>query len=253
MKFSIIICTYNSERYLSSCLGSLKNQSFRDFEVIIVDGYSSDQTVNIITKFSKSIPLLVYKQKPSGISAAMNYGIRKSKGDYLIHLHSDDLLYDNQTLLNINNFIIGNESLDWFYGKINIIEENGVSLAVFPDRKIFQLNISFILKYINYIPHQAVFIRKRVFDRYGYFDENITSSMDYDLWLRICDKTNWKFYDGIISKFRIHQESQSSGKKNKYINQSNQEKVQKRYVNNYQLYLVKIINRILWQINSNLR
>ncbi len=255
MKFSIITCVLNSEKYLNDCLLSINKQKFRNFEVIIIDGYSTDNSIKIIKKYSSKLPIKVFQQKPRGISAAMNYGIRKAKGEFLIHLHTDDSFYDEDVLGDVNDFLEKNKTLDWIYGKINSTEVNGQLIGVFPNRKIFQIGWSYLLKYTNYIPHQAVFIKKEVFDKHGYFDETISSAMDADLWLRISNKTKWNFFDRIISNYRIHPFAQSSALRNQLININNYETIQRKYTNNIEFILCKIINRIIWKIykGRNLR
>jgi glycosyltransferase involved in cell wall biosynthesis len=255
MKLSIITCTLNSEKFLSECLLSISQQVFRNFELIIIDGYSTDKTGDIISKFFNKLPVRIFKQKPEGISTAMNYGIKKAQGDFLIHLHADDFLYNKYVLKEVNEFLEKNKTLDWIYGKINSIEENGRSIGIFPNNKVFQIGWNYLLKYTNYIPHQAVFIRTEVFEKYGYFDDTLSSAMDTDLWLRIGSKTEWKFYNRIISYYRTHPSAQSSGISNQLINMKNHENVQKRYTNPIEFILCKFINQLIWRMyrRKNLR
>lgn len=255
MRFTINICTYNSDRYLFFCLNSVAKQVFNDYEVIVVDGYSVDKTINIINEFKKKIPIRIYQQKPSGISSAMNYAIAKAKADFIMHLHSDDMLYDKSVLKDVNEFLAKNRHLDWIFGKINIIDENGLSQGTYPNRKLFQVSWPYLLRFINFIPHQSVFIKKTVFEKYGNFDESVSSAMDTDLWIRIGASTKWKYINRVISNYRIHSYSQSSSIKNQLINEENHEKVQKRYCNSLEFALAKIINKIIWNIgkSKNLR
>jgi len=255
MKISVITCVLNGEKYINDCLSSIACQQFRNFELIVIDGYSTDNSIKIIKKYSSSLPIRLFQQKPAGISAAMNYGSRKAQGDFLIHLHADDLFHDKNVLRDVNLFLEKNEKLDWIYGKINSIEEEGKPIGIFPTKKLFQINFYHLLKYINYIPHQSVFIRKNVFEKYGYFDENLSSEMDTEFWLRIGKKTRWKFFDRIISNYRIHSSAQSSGVKNRETTRKNREFVQKRYTNLFEFTLCKLINRLIWKIydRKNLR
>jgi len=92
MKFSIITCTYNSEKYLQENINSVESQIFHNFEHVFIDGNSSDKTIEIIKKYQKKYPHTVklLQCEPKGISNAMNHGINQSSGQYIIHLHSDD-------------------------------------------------------------------------------------------------------------------------------------------------------------------
>jgi glycosyltransferase involved in cell wall biosynthesis len=98
--FSIITCTHNSSLFLQKNIESLKKQNLRDFEHIFIDGFSTDRTVDIIKKYQAEYPnqVKLFQFKPEGISKAMNQGIKNSSGEYLLHLHSDDFLFDENVL-----------------------------------------------------------------------------------------------------------------------------------------------------------
>lgn len=258
MKFSIITCTYNSEKLLPKIIASVKQQTFADFEHVFVDGFSSDGTVEIIKNYQAEYPerIKLFQAKPQGISNAMNEGIKHSSGEYIIHLHSDDSFFNDQVLADVNAFLTG-QNWDWIYGKINVIEEDGRAVGLFPKRKIWQMGGSvwgrWLLKYFNYIPHQAVFIRRAVFDKFGYFDETISSAMDPDLWLRIKEKTRWCFYDRVISNYCLRAGAQSSSLKNIQKNRANQRLVQKRHLNWLDILISRLVNFAANRKNQNLR
>lgn len=249
MKFSVITCTYNSIDYIRDNIESVSKQDYRNFEHIFIDGFSTDGTLEVINEYSSSDPqnIKVYQCERKGISAAMNEGIKRSQADYLIHLHSDDCFYDDKVLADVNDYLTNNQDLDWIYGMVNVFKGNKESMGLFPKRKIFRNsnnNIigSYLLKLYNYIPHQAVFIKKKVFDKFGLFDESISSAMDPDLWLRIREKTKWSFYDRIVSNYRIREGSQTSDYKNRTINQKNHWLVRRRYLNFVEIMIARIIN-----------
>src|SRR3972149_10861806 len=107
MKFSIITCTYMSQRFISKNISSVSSQSYRDFEHIFIDGYSTDGTIEKINQYQKEYPKQVklYQAPRAGISNAMNIGIKKSEGDFLIHLHSDDSFHDSSVLTDVAAFL----------------------------------------------------------------------------------------------------------------------------------------------------
>jgi len=259
MRFSIITCTYNSEKYIEKNIESIKDQTFQNFEHIFIDGFSGDKTIAIIKKYQLEFPhkVKLFQFKPKGISNAMNRGIEKSQGEYVIHLHSDDNFYDNQVLESVNYFLQLKNNPDWIYGKANVIEEDTTSVGIFPKYKFLQLDGSFLgkylLKFINFVPHQSVFIKPEVFVRYGKFNEKLKSKMDFDLWLRLRRKTNWIFFDRIISNYMIRPGAQSSSKKNRKENQFNLKKVQKQYMNKFELSFSYLINSLINKINKTLR
>ncbi len=219
MKFSIITCTYNSEEYLQKNIDSMESQIFDDFEHIFIDGFSNDKTIEIIKKYQEKYPdkVKLFQSKPKGISHAMNEGIKKVSGKYINHLHSDDFLCDKNVLKDVNNFIVKNSFPEMVYGKMRIENVENHSFEVKPHRKIHEEFRFWLLLLTNYIPHQAVFLQKEVFDKYGDFDENLKNSMDYDLWVRLSkNKINARFFNRMICNFSVRWDSQSS--KGRYNN-----------------------------------
>ena len=105
-KFSIIVPVYNTEKYLKRCLDSIKSQTFKDYEVIIVNDGSTDNSSDIISKY----PYKVINQDNQGLSMARNNGVKKTSGDYLIFLDSDDYI-EKGLLKEINNSLSNNPDL----------------------------------------------------------------------------------------------------------------------------------------------
>ena len=104
-KFSIIIPVYNTEKYLDKCLSSVFDQTFSDYEVIVVNDGSTDNSEKIIDKYLKKYDILSYFSKENGgLSSARNYGVKKAKGDYLLFLDSDDY-YESDLLLKLNESV----------------------------------------------------------------------------------------------------------------------------------------------------
>lgn len=215
MRFSIITCTYNSANYLQKNIDSVESQKFRDFEHIFIDGFSTDKTVEIIMEYQKKYPekVKLFQSQPKGISHAMNEGIKKSTGEYLVHLHSDDSLYDEHVLEIVDGFITKNNNPKWLYGKARVINMNNRKTIIIPPRRIIYDSSNFwLLLFVNnYIPHQSVFIKKELFDRYGYFDETLKNYMDLDLWLKLTkNKVHAKFINEIICNFAVREDAQST-------------------------------------------
>jgi len=253
--FSIITCTNNSGKFILRNIESVANQSLKNYEQIFIDGKSIDETQDIIKKFVKKDPqkYKLFMFPPKGISDAFNKGIENSKRRYLIFLNSDDCFYDDSVLEDVYEFIKKNKSLEWFYGKIRVIEENGETVGIFPNRRIFQIASRTLLKFINYIPHQAVFIKREVFEKFGYFDTTLKTSMDRDMWFRIMAKTKWRFFDRIIADYRIRPGSVSSSKKMRKENTGRLEEVQKRYLSDKEMVLARTINKAVSLINKTYR
>jgi len=109
------------------------------------------------------------------------------------------------------------------------------------------------MKILTFVPHQAVFIKKEVFDKFGNFDENISSKMDPDMWKRINYKTKWSFFNRIICNYCVREDAQSSGKKNLAENKNNLRIIQKRHLNKVELFFMQIINFVQSKRNKEQR
>lgn len=250
--FSIITCTYNSERFVRHTIRSVSRQSNPHFEHIFVDGRSTDKTIDYITKYKARFPhqVRLYRSQAKGIANAMNLGIRKAKGKYIIHLHSDDYFYDKSVLSRVENYLLKEPQLDWVYGQINVIEQDGNSIGKFPRIWVLQQGYRYLLMFINFIPHQAVFVKRSVFKKYGNFDESFHTNMDQDLWLRLNYRTAWGYMPITVSNYRVHRNSQSSSKVNFRLNRVEYRKVQDKYLSNIiERTIARIINILEENIN----
>jgi glycosyltransferase involved in cell wall biosynthesis len=254
--FSVITCTKNSEKFIQENLKSVANQTFSDFEHLIIDGKSIDKTLNLVKKYqikNKKLDIKVISKKANGIADAMNQGIKKAQGKYIFILHSDDSFYHKNVLKNAAKFINNNKDLDWFYGKIRVVDEENKVIGFFPTRWIFQQSWKYLLKFINYIPHQAVFMKKEVFDKYGLFQAKFKSAMDQELWLRINYQTNWSFFLETMANYRVHKNAQSSSKANFEKNWQEYLNIQNKYLKNWEKPLAFVVNYLVRKVNKTVR
>ena len=190
---SIIIPTYNSEKTLSRTLNSIQKQTFKNLEVLIMDGLSTDNTLTIAKEYSNKIrSLLLYSEKDNGIYDAMNKGITKSKGDWLYFLGSDDTLFENTTLEKIAAKIPLN-NVDLIYGNVYSTRFNGVYDGEFNCSKLALKNIC----------HQSIFFNKIIFKKIGKFNLKYKSHADWDHNIRCfySSKIKNKFVDITIANY----------------------------------------------------
>ena len=246
---SIVTPCYNEEENIE-LLSTKVSELFEgplsnyDYEHIFIDGFSSDATIDIIKKYQKKHPnkIKLAQFKPKGISNAMNHGIDESSGKYLIHLHSDDSFYDKNVLQRVDDFIVKNDEPDWLYGKAKVINVENKKIKIIPNTIICSKPRFWLLLILsNYIPHQSLFIKKNIFDKYGKFDETLKNYMDFDLWLKLTkNKVPAKFINEIICNFIIRENAQST------IGRSGDESIIlcNRYVKN------RIIIKILLSFNK---
>lgn len=176
-KLSIITINYNNANGLTKTIESVVNQSFKDFEYIIIDGGSTDDSINIIKKYENKITFWVSEQD-SGIYHAMNKGIRQAEGDYCQFLNSGDMLassrvieivFDNPTGCNI---IVGNM----------LKQSNG---SIYRDKGIMKNTPNFYTFFNGTLNHSTSFIKRDLFDIYGLYDETLKIVSDWKWFLQV--------------------------------------------------------------------
>lgn len=192
MKLSIIIPTYNSEGTIRDCFDSIRKQSFQNFEVLVIDGKSTDNTLDVVERYRRYIRnIKIVSEKDKGIYDAMNKGIVLSKGEWLYFMGSDDKLLNKNVLAKINAEL--SDEIDVLYGDVVSLRFKGRYDGPFNEVKIFNQNIC----------HQSIFFRRRVFDRTGCFDLKYKAHADWDhnmKWL-LNRKVRRKYIDTIIAEY----------------------------------------------------
>lgn len=173
MKLSIITINYNNCDGLRKTVESVVNQTCLDFEYIIIDGGSTDGSVDVIKQYADIIDYWV-SEPDNGIFNAMNKGIAIAKGEYLIFMNSGDCFYDNNSVM---NFINSQAVEDIVFG--NIIDD-------ITNKRLLYLSSSELTAsafFNNSIPHQASFIKRDLFERYGPYDENLKIASDWKFFI----------------------------------------------------------------------
>ena len=252
-QFSIITCTYNSEKYIKECIRSVEKQTFKNYEHIFIDAYSKDKTIDIIKKYQKknTKKIKLYFLKPKGISNAMNEGIIRSNGIYICHLHSDDYFNTEKSLEIIHDTIKKTKSNLIVGVTAKKIENKNKITTLKKISKIKQKSLFFE----NYISHQNTFIKKSLFEKYGMFDETFKLCMDYDFILRLLkNKEQPTYINKNISIFRVHEDSISASHKHIKEILIEDYRARKKNTKYYVPYeILSLINKTLRQLNRWIR
>lgn len=178
---SIITINYNNKQGLIQTIESVVNQTWKDFEYLVVDGGSTDGSKDVITQHINDLTYWV-SEPDKGIYNAMNKGIEMATGDYLLFLNSGDYLKDSSVL---GKTIPQLDNIDIVYTDLEIITDKGHHVQNYPDR------LSFKHFFYSSLPHPASFIKKVLFVKYGVYDEN----------LKIC--ADWQFFIEAICKHNV--------------------------------------------------
>lgn len=179
-KVTIITPSFNSEKNIEETILSILNQTYNNLEYIIIDGGSTDETVNIIKKYQDKLTYWI-SEKDRGISDAFNKGLARATGEYINFQGADDYLVNNTVIESMMKNI--NPEKDMLIcGKIERIKNTKEKQVVFTSSINFKSKRSLLFRMS--LPHQALFTNKKFFEKYGNFDLNNKYCMDYEILLR---------------------------------------------------------------------
>lgn len=209
-KVSVIIPTYQSEAYISQAIESVLKQSYKDFEIIIVDDGSKDNTDKILKTYSSNNFIKMIFQKNQGPSTARNRGINESSGEYIAFLDSDDIWLpdklEKQIKVMENDPLIGLVYSDtYFFDSEKIWPKTSFRFQIPGKGSVF--NTLFVE---NFIPLLTVIIRRTCMDANNLFNSEFEPAEDYDLWLRVSQKMKIAYVNEPLAKYRVHPKQASS-------------------------------------------
>lgn len=223
MKVSIILTSFNHEKYLEKTICSVINQTFTDFEFIIWDDASNDNSWEIIKKYQEQDKRIKIYQNKTSMRAI--YGLNKAileiaKGEYIAIHHSDDI-WESTKLEEQVKFLEENSNIGAVFTNISIIDEKG---EPFKDQNHFYYSIfnqpnrtkhewlNFFFSHTNALCHPSILIRKECYETCGLYKYGIGQMGDFDMWIRLC--MNYEIYilPEKLTKFRVRDnEANASG------------------------------------------
>jgi len=205
-KITVITPTFNAGKYLEQTLASVADQHYPDLEYIIVDGGSTDKTLDII-RANEGLVTRWVSEPDNGISDAFNKGIRMASGDIIGIINADDY-YHPGALAAVAQAAQENPDADVFYG--DAIHERFDGSGVIHFRPMQDIGRC-VWKRMP-VSHPATFIRRSTYERFGVFDTNYRLAMDYELVLRIYRRgARFRYVDAVLAHFRYGQSSSAAG------------------------------------------
>ena len=200
MKVSIITVCFNQQKNISETIESVLSQNYNNIEYILVDGSSSDGSLEIINDYSSNIDCLI-SEPDNGIYNAINKGLLKVTGDIVGLLHAGDLFYDNNVISNVVNCFKQGDC-DLIYGHSVVYTEDR--------KKIIRKNVSpkykdNLMKFGWFPSHQSIYLKSSVFDQCGDYNEDYKIAADYEFLLRVLlvHKLKAKRLDMFLLKFHL--------------------------------------------------
>lgn len=200
-KISVIMPVYNGEKYLKEAIDSVLSQTFKDFELIIINDCSTDTTIDVINSYNDERIILINNEENLGIAKNLNKGIEISKGKYIARMDADDICYPHR-LERQYNFMEANIDIGMCGSSAEVFTDNTIRLHVCPQ----QHNEIKVLQIFNSaFTHPAVMIKKEILDKYNLrYDEFYEGMEDYELWIRMSRVTKLANIDEVLLKYRSH-------------------------------------------------
>lgn len=201
---SVLMPAYNAELFLADAIGSILQQTFKDFELIIVDDGSTDSTPNILSEFSKkdSRIRIIKNDSNLGIVQALNKGLLVCRGEYIVRMDADDISTPDRLSRQIP-FMENHPEIVVLGASLSYIDAQGKSLGV-----VRECSTSGSLLFANPLLHPTVVIRKRALDKIGvYYEEKYRYAEDYFLWLRLSKEGRIDAIPDVVLYYRISGEA----------------------------------------------
>ena len=199
MLISIVTPSYNQAAYIEETIQSVLTQDYSEIEYIIVDGGSTDGTVDIIKKYEEKISWWV-SEKDKGQTDAINKGFARATGDVLAWINSDDT-YEPGAVAAAAHYLQQHPEVGMVYADCNFINQSGNVIGKF---NAAQTNYHWIRQGYVHIPQQTMFFRADLWKQVGPLDPSFYFAMDYDLWTRISARAEIKYVPQTWANFRLH-------------------------------------------------
>ncbi len=202
---SIVTPSYNQARYLETTIRSVLEQDYPRLEYILMDGGSTDGSLDIIAKYAPRLAGWV-SEKDEGQTDAVNKGFARARGEILAWLNSDDT-YEPGAVASAVAFLRDRPEVGLAYGDANYIDENGQVCGRFPAA---QTDYRRLRRGYVHVPQQSSFFRAELWRQVGPLDPSFYFAMDYDLWVRIAARSQLQYLPGQIwANFRLHGDSKT--------------------------------------------
>lgn len=206
-KVSVVTINFNDAKGLEKTISSVVSQTYNDFEYIVIDGGSTDESVNVIEENQQKISYWV-SEKDKGIYNAMNKGIVKATGEYILFLNSGDYLVNNRVLENVVNEL--RDNVDFVSGNLEYyLSDNILFTRVHPNKLTFTYLVS------KTISHPSTFIRRVMFEKFGLYNEDLKIVSDWEFFFKCLglNGTTFKSINTTITHFDMNGISSSNGDK----------------------------------------
>jgi glycosyltransferase involved in cell wall biosynthesis len=199
---TVLVPTYNRAAFINDAIHTILAQTFTDFEIVVIDDGSNDETTDVLATFNDS-RLRVLRQSHRGISAAMNAGLADARGRYISRLDSDDL-WQPELLATLVPVLEAQPDVGVVYAQADALDHGvpvhhlqGLPLR-YPDDSLRSL------VYDDCTCNIALLARRECFERAGPYDEGLIANEDWDMWLRVARHYRFVFIERVLARIRWH-------------------------------------------------
>ena len=199
MKISIITVTFNSQDFLENCISSIETQTYPNIEHIVIDGNSTDNTLNILKNKSN---IKWISENDYGIYDAMNKGIEMATGDVIGILNSDDFFADKDVVKRIGERFLNTSNIEAVYSDVCFVERYNINKSVrYYSSKYFR---PWMFKFGFQPAHPTFYVKRELFKKYGVYRTDLKIAGDFELLLRFLrkNKVRYKYIDDLWVKMR---------------------------------------------------
>jgi glycosyltransferase involved in cell wall biosynthesis len=204
---SVIIVTYNRSEYLCQSIDSALAQTYPHLEILVIDNGSTDQTENILKAYQDRI--IYFKQSKQNLPQGRNQGLRLAKGKYIAFLDDDDL-WTKQKIQKEVEYLEQHSDAGFVFSGAHYIDAEGNITGSTNANSDFVPDFESLYSWNKIISPSLALIRRQSLDETGHFDETLTQSSDYDLWLRLARKYKFNYLKENLSLYRRHPTSLST-------------------------------------------
>jgi glycosyltransferase involved in cell wall biosynthesis len=209
---SVVTPSYNQAEYLERTIQSVLSQDYPALEYLVMDGASTDGSVAILERHAAAGALRFVSQKDGGQSAAVNEGFRRTSGEIIGWVNSDDL-YAPGALRVVGEYFAAHPEVEWLFGRCPIVDRDDRPyksyVTAYKEFWLRRYSYQWLLVE-NFLSQPAVFFRRRLLERVGALEPDYHLAMDYHLWLRMAQVARPAFLDRELAYFRSSGENKMS-------------------------------------------
>ena len=213
---SVIVPNFNGARFLPRTLASLDTQTYPELEVIVIDGGSTDGSLEIIREWAERLPLRWVSEPDSGQAEAINKGFRMATGEVMGWINSDDLLTPRSIEWATERFVADPE-LGFVWGFCLVVDADDRPLNI--QNPFVREDLGLLKKHRNFVSQPGSWFSRRLVERYGPLSEDLHFLFDYEFFLRFAGQVRAEFIPEVMAHFRIHKASKSGSQENRFLHE----------------------------------